>query len=108
MEPASRTKRPSKDSHKSCPLAGYYNNCSIMRTNKRQRETVTVQKKQSQGLHLVRRSRASVESNSLIYTMNLILVVSVLILTTVSVSTNETKLKGNSVLYKVGIFVLPF
>ena len=50
MEPASRTKRPSKDSHKSCPLAGYYNNCSIMRTNKRQRETVTVQKKQSQSL----------------------------------------------------------
>ena len=41
--------------------------------------------------------------------MNLILlVVSVLILTTASVSTNETKLKGNSVLYKVGIFVLHF
>ena len=66
MELASRTKRPSKDSHKSCPLAGYYNNCSIMRTNKRQRETETVQKKQPQSLHLVR-SRASVKSNSLIH-----------------------------------------
>ena len=66
MEPASRTKRPSKDSHKSCPLAGYYNNCSIMRTNKRQREIVTVQKKQSQSLQSVGVEH-SVESNSLIH-----------------------------------------
>ena len=66
MEPASRTKRPSKNSHKPCPLASYYNNCSITRTNRRQRETITVQKNSHRVYSSVSRSRAS---NKIMHTL---------------------------------------